>query len=102
MWRLSSPLDFDENKDSAMSESSSVTTEIADHKEDLTGWVKAVSDKTVPDSMTGVVSRFSRDCQTLMDDMTKADSHTTRDLNDFVDRRNSLETQYLSIQQHLG
>lgn len=61
---------------------------------DLNGWIQSVQAAKFTTSQEGVVQRFVRDCNTLIEDLNATTTPRVHDLNDFVDRRNSLETQY--------
>lgn len=74
-----------------------VHIELDDYKSEIRGWTESLSAKKYRSDYTGVVSRFLRDCNVLMDDLHKSTKPETADLVDFNDRKNSLEIQYLKL-----
>lgn len=82
-------------------ENPQVADEIEDHKDDLNKWIVTLETLPIPESRQGTVSRFVRDCKTLISDLDSNEIPNVSDLVDFTDRRNSLEIQYFNITNDL-
>ena len=79
-----------------------VSSELEDHTTAIEGWISQTEALDMPESYKTVAHRFVRDCRTTIDDIKACGTPSTNDLNDFENRKNSLESQFFSLSDEIS
>lgn len=81
---------------------SALDREHAEYKKAISSWVSQLRKAKFPESMSGTIERFKRDCDLLVSDINANHVFSVNDLVDFTNRHDSLEVQFHQLKSHLS